>query len=904
MFEKIIDSDQLLGHRWLSVRVNGRVPAPRHAHTATEMDGCMWLFGGYGLMVPPTHLGDLFKLDMATSTWYKVKSTNAPPAPRHSHTMVAYNGQLYLFGGIGKDSAVYNDLHIYNPTTNEWTDVPIAPNETNNGVVPSRRWGHTAVVVGEEMLVFGGMKDTSFYRNVVAYSFSTRKWHQVSSPNNAHPHGRQYHGCEVVGRRMYIFGGYDGNAHLKDMFAFDLDTLIWHNLGSTCTNFIIRRGFVTASFNGCIYVFGGRSKNLYNSIQQFNTDTMTWKEMMLSDAPSKRQFAAGILYQDSMWVFGGQQADGNENDVHKVHLDATVKQIIKMLSADYTDSAQGHNKKGGLIGLASVAIGLGQEAHAYIQAIIPPVLRCFIDHDSRVRFYACESLFNIAKVIRAKILLFFNEIFDALCKLSADPDPQVKNGAQLFDRLLKDIVTESPTFDIDKQFIVGWIVVLDSVPNIDLLVHLPKFLDGVFKMLRDQNREIRVEADLCLSEFLKELQTAEDVDYGNMVKIIISHCSSTDEFTRLRALAWINEFINVGREKLLPYSPHILSVQSRLSSLRWILMLHTKLPTEISPFLGDLFPILLKTLSDPSDEVVTLDLEVIAKISDNTLLFDRLIQSLVQVFSSDSVLLRTRGNFIIRQLCLFLNPELIFRRFALILKDELDPDFASVMIQTLNLILLTSDECVDIRKNLKTLASPESRNLFSALYMSWAHSPASLFSLCMLCQVYEHSCDLLSKFAEIETTVNFLMELDRLVQLLESPRFMSLRLQLLEPEKYPSLFKALYGLLMILPQSTAFETLKNRLTCISSLGVLGLLPKSANQDGNNIRNNPELKDIDFSGLLVHFKHVQDNHETYIRRSGHRDKKSNLSGSLDSSIATGSPKGSLPYGLQNYINKRI
>jgi hypothetical protein len=54
---------------------------------------------------------------------------------------------------------------------------------------------------------------------------------------------------------------------------------------------------------------------------------------------------------------------------------------------------------------------------------------------------------------------------------------------------------------------------------------------------------------------------------------------------------------------------------------------------------------------------------------------------------------------------------------------------------------------------------------------------------------------------------------------------LDLRLQLLEPERYPFLFKSLYGLLMILPQSTAFETLRNRLTCISSLGVLQLIPK-------------------------------------------------------------------------------
>jgi hypothetical protein len=32
------------------------------------------------------------------------------------------------------------------------------------------------------------------------------------------------------------------------------------------------------------------------------------------------------------------------------------------------------------------------------QKIVPPVLQSFTDQDSRVRYYACEALYNIAKV--------------------------------------------------------------------------------------------------------------------------------------------------------------------------------------------------------------------------------------------------------------------------------------------------------------------------------------------------------------------------------------------------------------------------------------------------------------------------------------------------------------------------
>ena len=50
--------------------------------------------------------------------------------------------------------------------------------------------------------------------------------------------------------------------------------------------------------------------------------------------------------------------------------------------------------------------------------LVDPVLVCFEDQDARVRYYACESLYNISKVARSAVLVFFNKIFDGLCKVS------------------------------------------------------------------------------------------------------------------------------------------------------------------------------------------------------------------------------------------------------------------------------------------------------------------------------------------------------------------------------------------------------------------------------------------------------------------------------------------------------
>lgn len=66
-------------------------------------------------------------------------------------------------------------------------------------------------------------------------------------------------------------------------------------------------------------------------------------------------------------------------------------------------------------------MGKQEEVARYLKEIVPPVLACFSDQDARVRYYACESMYNIAKVAKGEILLFFNDVFDALCKVLPDP---------------------------------------------------------------------------------------------------------------------------------------------------------------------------------------------------------------------------------------------------------------------------------------------------------------------------------------------------------------------------------------------------------------------------------------------------------------------------------------------------
>ncbi|KAH9989128.1 vacuolar protein 14 C-terminal Fig4p binding-domain-containing protein [Russula vinacea] len=864
-------------------------------------------------------------------------------------------------------------------------------------------------------------------------------------------------------------------------------------------------------------------------------------------------------------------------ECHQQGDERRIGQIVDQLSDMFSCVTNAlHIRNGGLIGLAGTAIALGADIAPYMERFLDALLICFSDPENRVRYFAAECLYNIAKVSKGEVLVYFNPIFDALSKLAADPELSVKNGAELLDRLLKDIVAESASYYVPqfpeterylasqngivvphpdddgisaaprrafslsrfipllsdriyvvspftRSFLISWISVLDSVPELELITHLPHLLDGLLKYLSDPTEDVRIATENQLAEFLREIRevtivrkhreeqerlrepkpeennwveaeaiqerssdiaisdaeratalngnlplassseadkqheevgldpnerNAGDwvpgqgvrIDYAAIIEILIQQLDPQhDEIQQSTALLWLAELLTFTQEvmvlftpriirailpnlahhvpmiqssairtnKLLlsviqalpspseppsrqgtlpiersvpvvarasPASPSLVSGQStqvpmsretgsvesltdatasptpsnitmqkraslqaqvessqpprlpisldgqlpvrsptprpaspqssapasveregptdafdyqatvnaltiqflseheetRVAALKWLIMLHQKAPKKILAMDDGTFPALLKTLSDTSEEVIKHDLQLLAQISSasDDSYFKAFMINLLDLFSTDRRLLDTRGSLIIRQLCLNLSTERIYKTFAEILEKEEDLDFASVIVQKLSTILITSPELADFRRRLKSLETrQDGQALFVTLYRSWCHNAVAVFSLCLLAQAYEHASNLLailqvffSCCADLEMTVQILVQIDKLVQLIESPVFTYIRLQLLEPDRYPYLFKCLYGLLMLLPQSSAFISLRNRLNAVNSAGFLHIAPKPSTVVTVATRSKLARDEIKWPELLAHFRTVQTRHE--------------------------------------------
>ncbi|KAI5962612.1 uncharacterized protein KGF55_003688 [Candida pseudojiufengensis] len=428
-----------------------------------------------------------------------------------------------------------------------------------------------------------------------------------------------------------------------------------------------------------------------------------------------------------------------------------------------------------------------------------------------------------------------------------------------------DLLTDSHETICDVQFIVlKWLQELIGIAPQEILNSIPECVSIIIKNIAITDQQQDYELRDQLTNFSYSLQSFLSEVYKN-VSFFELHGLTSESVTHFNEIQLPSTLLNIINEYL---NPSLDNELSKVTSLEWLIFIYEKNPTnflEFSKSQENHFELTDLLKYDTSNEVILKVLKLLGKISEsNQEFFKDFILKLIKLFKVEGHDKSMKVEFIVRKLCLTLNSEIIFTTLSDVLqqqyqkitqqqKQELldeetvvnDLEFSNMMILTLNNILLTSNELLPFRKRLKNLdiMSSDDWSLFATLFQSWCFNAPSAIALCLLTSNYELSYLIIKNLSELEVTSQLLTQLDVLIQLLESPIFVKLRLQLLEPENYPFLYKTLYGILMILPQSSTFMSLRNRLTTIGFYQVPGpstssLIPSMANFNLNTSTGTP------------------------------------------------------------------
>ena len=168
------------------------------------------------------------------------------PAPRRFHTLESHlsSGAGILYGGcFGKDYQCFDDVwvlrHQCRSPLVSWS-VPIL-----TGPKPKARWGHTASVVANCMIIVGGrsIKDMMDL-HVLTFtdsSLSGGVWNAITESTSPAPCPRRRHTACVYGGKIIIFGGFDGRKFLNDTFSYDLTQITAIDSAQVATSSVLKR---------------------------------------------------------------------------------------------------------------------------------------------------------------------------------------------------------------------------------------------------------------------------------------------------------------------------------------------------------------------------------------------------------------------------------------------------------------------------------------------------------------------------------------------------------------------------------------------------------------------------------------------------------------------------------------
>lgn len=150
-----------------------------------------------------------------------MESLTTLPTPRVSMSFLAYDGTLYLIGGMDPDTgAILTLFEGYNPSLNSWESYPN---------LKTGRYHLGAEALHGYIYAFGGSGDSegeinSQLRSVECFSLDSRQWSSV----NPLPSARAAVASCAWREKIYCIGGETADdVHTRDVFSFSPADEVW-----------------------------------------------------------------------------------------------------------------------------------------------------------------------------------------------------------------------------------------------------------------------------------------------------------------------------------------------------------------------------------------------------------------------------------------------------------------------------------------------------------------------------------------------------------------------------------------------------------------------------------------------------------------------------------------------------
>mmetsp|Transcript_16875 Transcript_16875/g.20609 ORF Transcript_16875/g.20609 Transcript_16875/m.20609 type:complete len:648 (-) Transcript_16875:63-2006(-) len=355
---------------WTLVHAAGSIPPARSGAASVILQNKLFMFGGYG--GGTGRLDDFHSFSFDTNTWEEVEvlSDEKPGCRENNGVVTSDNSKVYLFGGYN-GHVWLNDLWMFDIVTKCWTCLQESSdinslddestrsgsssyhfregrggrnnnNNSNNGnghsngdnviegrrsissKIPSRRFGYVSVVHNNKFILWGGFDGQKWLNDMYEFDFDTKTWREVHALGKL-PSVRSCPAYVKDDTRVYIQGGYDGMERKSDFYSFDLDTYTWNEMPAKGNPPSPRYFHSCCLYDNKMHVYGGyNGSQRLSDMYYYDFETQVWSQINAEHGccPSGRSSLVAQIYGNSLYAFGGYNGDTVLNDFYKIRLKA------------------------------------------------------------------------------------------------------------------------------------------------------------------------------------------------------------------------------------------------------------------------------------------------------------------------------------------------------------------------------------------------------------------------------------------------------------------------------------------------------------------------------------------------------------------------------------------------------
>jgi hypothetical protein len=219
------------------------------------------------------------------------------PEIRTGMALAAYDGNIYAIAGEGPDG-VSSGVFLYLPAEDRWEQLSDKPTPVADV---------EGALIGEKIYVPGGrLADGKPTDILEIYDPRQDVWERGASlPKKI----SNYAMADFEGK-LYIFGGWDGEKPLMDVYVYDPEEDVW---GEGTPMAIARQDAGAVALADKIVVLGGRNTNgdlkdakAYFSSRDVN-DEKAWEQF--DELPFELNKVRVVRISDAIYVFGSETSD-------------------------------------------------------------------------------------------------------------------------------------------------------------------------------------------------------------------------------------------------------------------------------------------------------------------------------------------------------------------------------------------------------------------------------------------------------------------------------------------------------------------------------------------------------------------------------------------------------------------